>query len=60
MFNLLEVILTIDEPFVRKETIICIKLIVDQIGKVSELEKWSNVSSLVMNYMNEKEKLSDY
>ena len=38
MFNLLEVILTIDEPFVRKETIICIKLIVDQIGKVSEIE----------------------
>jgi len=35
LFNLLEVILTIDEPFVRKETINSIKLIVNQIGKVS-------------------------
>ena len=35
LFNLLEVIFTIDEPFVRKETINTIKLIVNQIGKVN-------------------------
>ena len=51
LFNLLEVILNLDEPFVRKEAIISIKLIVNQIGKVSEID---------MNYMNEKEKLLDY
>ena len=38
LFNILEVILTIDEPFVIKETINSIKLIVKQIGKVSEIE----------------------
>ena len=38
LFNLLEVILNLDEPFVRKEAIISIKLIVNQIGKVSEIE----------------------
>ena len=38
LFNLLEVILAIDEPFVIKETINSIKLIVKQIGKVSEVE----------------------
>ena len=38
LFNLLEVILTIDEPFVINETINSIKLIVKQIGKVSEVE----------------------
>ena len=38
LFNLLKVILTIDEPFVIKETINSIKLIVKQIGKVSEVE----------------------
>ena len=38
LFNLLQVILTIDEPFVIKETINSIKLIVKQIGKVSDVE----------------------
>ena len=40
LFNLLEVILTIDEPFVIKETINSIKLIVKQIGKVSDVENY--------------------
>ena len=38
LFNLLQLILTIDEPFVIKETINSIKLIVKQIGKVSDVE----------------------
>ena len=38
LFNLLEIILTIDEEFVRKETINTIKSIVNQIGNVSEVE----------------------
>lgn len=38
LFNILEVILAIDEPFVIKETINTIKLIVKQIGKVNEVE----------------------
>ena len=52
LFNLLEVILTIDEPFVRKETINSIKLIVNQIGKVSEIE--NDLMSMINNlYISE-------
>ena len=47
LFNLLEVILTIDEPFVRKETINTIKLIVNQIGKVNEIE--NDLMSMINN-----------
>ena len=47
LFNILEVILTIDEPFVIKETISSIKLIVKQIGKVSEIE--SDLMSMINN-----------
>ena len=52
LFNLLEEILTIDEPFVRKETINSIKLIVNQIGKVSEIE--NDLMSMINNlYISE-------
>mgnify|MGYP002623949311 FL=1 len=52
LFNLLEVILTIDESFVRKETINSIKLIVNQIGKVSEIE--NDLMSMINNlYISE-------
>jgi serine/threonine-protein phosphatase 2A regulatory subunit A len=52
LFNLLEVILTIDEPFVRKETINTIKLIVNQIGKVNEIE--NDLMSMINNlYISE-------
>ena len=47
LFNLLEVILAIDEPFVIKETINSIKLIVKQIGKVSEVE--NDLISMINN-----------
>ena len=47
LFNLLEVIFTIDEPFVRKETINTIKLIVNQIGKVNEIE--NDLMSMINN-----------
>ena len=52
LFNILEVILTIDEPFVIKETINSIKLIVKQIGKVSEVE--NDLMSMINNlYISE-------
>lgn len=52
LFNLLEVILTIDEPFVRKETINTIKLIVKQIGNVNEIE--NDLISMINNlYISE-------
>ena len=38
LFSVIEILLTIDEPFVIKETINTIKLIVKQIGNVSEIE----------------------
>ena len=47
LFNLLEVILAIDEPFVIKESINSIKLIVKQIGKVSEVE--NDLISMINN-----------
>ena len=47
LFNILEVILTIDEPFVIKETINSIKLIVKQIGKISEIE--NDLMSMINN-----------
>jgi serine/threonine-protein phosphatase 2A regulatory subunit A len=53
LFNLLEVILTIDEPFVRKETINSIKLIVNQIGKVSEVE--NDLMSMINNLYNSED-----
>ena len=52
LFNLLEVILAIDEPFVIKETINSIKLIVKQIGKVSEIE--NDLMTMINNlYLSE-------
>ena len=52
LFNLLEIILTIDEPFVRKETINSIELIVKQIGNVSEVE--NELMSMINNlYISE-------
>ncbi len=53
LFNLLEVILTIDEPFVRKETINTIKLIVKQIGNVSEIE--NDLMSMINNLYNSED-----
>lgn len=46
LFNLLEVILTIDEPFVRKETINSIEQIIKDIGNVNEIEE------ILMNMIN--------
>ena len=52
LFNLLEEILTIDEPFVRKETINSIELIVQQIGNVNEVE--NDLMSMINNlYISE-------
>ena len=52
LFNLLEVIINFRWAFRKKgNNYFKIKLIVNQIGKVSEID---------MNYMNEKEKLLDY
>ena len=53
LFNLLEVILIIDEPFVRKETINTIKLIVNQIGNVSEIE--NDLMSMINNLYNSED-----
>jgi serine/threonine-protein phosphatase 2A regulatory subunit A len=63
LFNLLKVILTIDEPFVIKETINSIKLIVKQIGKVSEVENdlMSMINDLyTSDDINQKKKCNDF
>ena len=50
LLNLLEVILTIDDHFVRIEIINTIKLVIKQIGKVSEIE--TDLIAIINNLYN--------
>ena len=50
LLNLLEIILTIDDHFVRIEILNTIKLVVKQIGKVSEIE--TDLISIINNLYN--------
>ena len=50
LLNLLEVILTIDDHFVRIEILNTIKLVIKQIGKVSEIE--TDLISIINNLYN--------
>ena len=53
LLNLLEIILTIDDHFVRIEIINTIKSVVKQIGKVSEIE--SDLISIINNLYNSED-----
>ena len=50
LLNLLEVILTIDDHFVRMEILNTIKLVIKQIGKVSEIE--TDLIAIINNLYN--------
>ena len=53
LLNLLEIILTIDDHFVRLEILNTIKLVVKQIGKVSEIE--TDLMSIISNLYNSED-----
>ena len=53
LLNLLEVILTIDDHFVRIEILNTIKLVIKQIGKVSEIE--TDLISIINNLYNSED-----